>query len=99
MNKTEDNESDSPVKRGNSGYKRKEKARTSTKNIVEILGKNFTRKILSGIRLKLYNFSETEAQIKQKRDFKSEFTLWYKDKLELYTKKNANADDAQALRA
>lgn len=77
VNKTDEAESDSPVKRGNSAKKDKNKPRTATKNVKEIFGKIFTRKILSGVRLKLYNFSETEAQIKQKKDFKSEFTLWY----------------------
>lgn len=41
----------------------------------------FTKKLASNIHLRLYNFQETEAQLKQRKEFKGEFTRPIQDKL------------------
>lgn len=79
MNKSEDPANESPTKRSDSAKSKKiDKPRTATKHVKEIFGKLFTRKILSEMKLKIYNFSETEHQIKLKADFKQEMVVWYK---------------------
>ena len=48
----------------------------------EIFGKMFTMKLMANVHLRLYNFVETEDQIHQKKDFKSELSHYYRDKFE-----------------
>ncbi len=55
----------------------------------------FTANLMSNINLVLYNFVESEKQIRQKTDYKTEFKNFYRNKKELINKRNDKIDHAQ----
>lgn len=76
-----------------------EKPRTQTKGIKDIFGTMFTSELMANINLVLYNFVESEKQIRQKMDYKTEFKNFYRGKKELIMKKNDKIDWLQEQRA
>ena len=59
----------------------------------------FTSELMANINLVLYNFVESEKQIRQKMDYKTEFKNFYRGKKELIMKKNDKIDWLQEQRA
>lgn len=55
--------------------------RTQQTDIEEIFGKVFTMELMSSIHLRLYNYQETEEQIRQRADFKKEFSQQIREEL------------------
>lgn len=53
---------------------------------------------MRGIHLKLYNFQETEKQVKQRAEFKSEFSQYYAEKHEELIKYYGHLDEIQQER-
>lgn len=77
----------------------KVKPRTQTKKIKDIFGKIFTARLMESINLVLYNFVESETQIRQKSDFKNEFRKAFSNRIAKYMKVNSDADSMQEERA
>jgi hypothetical protein len=75
------------------------KPRTQTKMIKDIFGKIFTARLMESINLVLYNFVESETQIRQKGDFKNEFRKAFSNRIAKYMKVNPDMDRMQEERA
>lgn len=66
--------------------------RTQLTNVKDIFGKMFIAKMMGHMRLKLYNFQELESEIKQKKDYKTEFRQYYTEKLSYYERKDPDQE-------
>ena len=61
---------------------RRDEPRAQEKNIVEIFGEKFTTELMSKIRLRMYNYEETQEQKDAKKEYKERFRLKYAEKLQ-----------------
>ena len=70
-----------PINAGSNQGRRAE-PRTREKNIVDIFGEKFTTELMSKIRLRMYNYEETQEQKDIKKEYKERFRLKYEEKLQ-----------------
>jgi len=54
--------------------------------VKSIFGRFFVYKLMSNMHLKLYNFVESEKQIRERKDFKTDFSHYYGEKLAMQLK-------------
>ena len=62
--------------------KRSQQPRTKQTVIKDIFGRVFLYELMSQIHLKLYNFSELEEEVFYRRQYKQDFTQYFRDKLD-----------------